>query len=230
MLLFRWTYQKISSKSSVTFKSIMSFLDIYKMDLDLMSTRCLFVFKPTGVRQGSPGRRLCFRVCRVRSVNQTPPSPPSQCLQTMREVVGLTLLTATSSHSSSSAPSWSGLGQNNIVLIYMSLFLLFGSLLFFCMFFFRCSICLWLSSWITLSTWHEIHQSWVPITWTSLFASGGSMIVWHGETRCYYCCIFLFSFCLKLTWSTFMFYLYPAEGRQRVWNVITFFSVMSCHI
>lgn len=47
--------------------------------------------------------------------------------------------------------------------------------------FFRCWICSWLWSWTTLSTWHETPQSWGPITWTSLFASGGSMIAWHGE-------------------------------------------------
>lgn len=30
-------------------------------------------------------------------------------------------------------------------------------------------------------------------------------------------CIFIYSF--NQTWLTFMFYLYPAEGHQRVWNV-----------
>lgn len=45
----------------------------------------------------------------------------------------------------------------------------------------RCWICSWLWSWITLSTWRETPPSWVPITWMSLFASGGSMIVWHGR-------------------------------------------------
>lgn len=82
------------------------------------------MFQPPGVRQGSPGRKLCFRVYRVRSVNQTLPSPPSPCLRTMREDVGLTLLTATLCHLSSSAPSWSELGENNILFIYLSV--LFG--------------------------------------------------------------------------------------------------------
>lgn len=45
----------------------------------------------------------------------------------------------------------------------------------------RCSTCLWLSSWTTLSIWPETPQFWVLITWTSLFVSGGSTIVWHGE-------------------------------------------------
>lgn len=83
------------------------------------------VCKPSGVPQGSPGRRLCFRACRVRNVNQTPPSPRSQYLRTTREAAGPTLLTATSSHSFSSAPFWSGPEQNNVLVIYLSFFIFY---------------------------------------------------------------------------------------------------------
>lgn len=46
--------------------------------------------------------------------------------------------------------------------------------LFFCLFFLvhRSSICLWRSSWITLTIWHVIGPSLVPSTWMSLRKSG----------------------------------------------------------
>lgn len=78
-----------------------------------------FVSELPGVPQESPGRRLCCRVCQVRSVNQTPPSLPSPYLQTTREAAALTLLTATLSHSSSWAHFWSGINQKWWLLLYV---------------------------------------------------------------------------------------------------------------
>lgn len=79
----------------------------------------------------------------------------------------------------------------------------------------RCLICLWPWSWITLSTWLGTHPSWVHITWTSLFAYGGNMIVLHGEILFLFC---FFCFCCR-SWSTFTFCLRPAGGSkgQKMW-------------
>lgn len=77
---------------------------------------------------------------------------------------------------------------------------------------FRCWICLWPWSWITLSTWLETRPSWVPITWTSLFAYGGSMIVLHGEIY------FFFYFLLLLLINPQVLWL-PSRGLQRPGNV-----------
>lgn len=154
--------------------------------IGISSRRLCVMFKPPGVQQGSPGRRLCSPVWGVRSVSQIPPSPPSPCLQTTKEAVGPTSLTATSSRLSSSAHFWSGLFENKCIFVKYLISFLHMSLLFFskcvaCFVTSRCWTCLWLSLWITLSIWHETPRYWVPITWTSLYASGESMTAPHGE-------------------------------------------------
>lgn len=47
----------------------------------------------------------------------------------------------------------------------------------------RCWICLWLWSWIILSTWPGTPPSWVPTTWTSSFACGLSTTRLHGMSQ-----------------------------------------------
>lgn len=101
MLLFRWVWPGIHCPlCSVDVFSVMSATSIHVQPLP-------------GAPRGSPGRRLCSRVCQVRNVSQIPPLPLSPCLQTMKEAVAPTLPTATLSPSSSSAPSWSGQEQTN---------------------------------------------------------------------------------------------------------------------
>lgn len=174
-----------------------------------MSAGYLFVLTPPGVLQGSPGRRSCCPVCQGRSVNQTPPSPPSLCLRTTRAAVGPTLLTATLCPSSSSAHSWSG--PTKICLFRCVAVCCAFPLRFLPLCFLRCWTCLWLWLWITLNTWHEIPQSWVPITWMSLSESGGNMIDWRGEARSFISLWFeadLINIYVKDC-------IYPAEGSQR---------------
>lgn len=69
----------------------------------------------------------------------------------------------------------------------------------------RCSICSWLWSWITLSTWLGTLPSWVHITWMSLFAYGENMIVLRGEV------MYLFFWCIFVLAT---FYLWSAGGSK----------------
>lgn len=101
MLLFRWVWPGTHfPPRSVAVFSMTSATNIHVQPF-------------LGAPRGSPGRKLCSRVCQVRNVSQIPPLPLSPCLQTMKEAAAPTLPTATLSPSSSSAPSWSEQEQTN---------------------------------------------------------------------------------------------------------------------